>query len=285
MIKKCTKTIFLVSIIAIIMFVFAACGSNGEKKASAANAGQQSGKSEEKPKELTAEETLNKILQLRKDGKLEEFANLIWPKYLEIQNLTKEQLISSLKDSDFKNSFVLKDYRISAVTDFDKDIKKATVSLKYTDSSKQEKTGEDVFALIKENGTWKVSLAGVIDKKDYNYENMTPADGKLSMILTREIKKVQGSSLRLKVVNKSNIDFALGWVEGAKVIVDTDKGQFIATIKQGTKIAQGLDDYLDVDVQNMSGTIKQVKITSIFALQNGLPDPRDKGSEVVVYKQ
>ncbi|GKU29326.1 hypothetical protein [Clostridium folliculivorans] len=285
MIKKCIRTIFLVSIIAINMFVLAACGSNSEKKASSVDSGQQSGKSEEKPKELTAEETVNKILQLRKDGKLEEFVNLIWPKYLEIQNVTKEQLINSIKDADFKSSFVLKDYRVSAVTDFDKDIKKATVSLKYTDSSGQEKTGEDVFALIKEDGTWKVSLSGVIDKKDYNYENITLADGKLSMLLTREIKKVQGSSLRIKVVNKSNIDFALGWVEGAKAIVDTDKGQFIATINQGTKIAQGLDDYLNIDVQNMSGTIKQVKITSIFALQNGLPNPSDKGIEAVVYKQ
>lgn len=285
MIKKCIKTISLVSIIAISMFVFAACGSNGEKKASAANAGQQSGKSEEKSKELTAEETMNKIMQLRKDGKLEEFTNLIWPKYLEIESLTKEQLISNMKDYDFKNSYVIKDYRVSSVTDFDKDIKKAVVSLKYTDSSKEEKTEDDVFALIKENGTWKVSPSGEIDKKDYNYDNMAPEDGKLFMLLTREIKNVQGSSLRIKVVNKSNIDLALGWVNGAKVIVDTDKGQFITTLKPGLKITQGLDDYLNVDVQNMSGTIKQVKIASIFALQNGLPDPVDKGSEVVVYKQ
>lgn len=91
-------------------------------------------------------------------------------------------------------------------------------------------------------------------------------------------------SVGFLVNNKSEYDFSLGWVEPAKVIVDTDKGQYVQSLPPLSKITRGMNDNISVEIQGLEGMLEKVTITSVGVLNNGLPTPGDSGEEIVVFQ-
>lgn len=90
--------------------------------------------------------------------------------------------------------------------------------------------------------------------------------------------------INIKVNNKSEYDFSLGWVEPAKVIVDTDKGQYVQSLPPLSKITRGMNDNISVEIQGLEGMLEKVTITPVHVLNNGLPTPGDSGEEIVVFQ-
>ena len=76
----------------------------------------------------------------------------------------------------------------------------------------------------------------------------------------------------------------MGWVEPAKVIVDTDKGQYVQSLPPLSKITRGMNDNISVEIQGLEGMLEKVTITSVRVLNNGLPTPGDSGEEIVVFQ-
>jgi len=273
MIKALRKTLLIACVVIIGTSTLISCGKDDPKPVEQTN--------------LTAEETLDKFMEIRKEGDVDELYKLVWPKYIEIQNLTKDSYIQAVKDFDFKNSIEVIDYRVTDITDVEENIKKTKVTIKYTDSSKTEKNQDAIYALIKEGDVWMVSPDGVIDSIDYNTEFKISQEERIFIYLTKETKYTGGSIFNLKVTNHTKSNFSFGWTGGFKVIVDTDEGQFIADLKTPIKAARGLDDVLKVTVPNVNGNIKQITMTSLIELgQDGLPYKGDTaGKEVIVYKK
>ena len=279
MIKTLRKTLLMTFIVIIGISTLMACSKKDK-------ALYDSTITVEQPS-ITAEETMDKFMEIRKTGDMNELYKLMWPKYVEIEDTSKYQYIIAMTDYDALNSIKIIDYKIDPITDYDENIKKTKVTVKYTDSSKAEKSEEANYALIKENDIWKVSPDGAIDAIDYNSEYKISDEKKLFIYVTKDLKYIDRSILKFKVVNNSGSDFSLGGTYGYKTIVDTDKGQYIAESKTPLNLIKGLNDILTITVPNVSGTIKQITITSVTELgQDGLPiQSNPQGSEIVIIPQ
>lgn len=232
----------------------------------------------------TPEDVIESFMKFRKSGKLDNLKELISDNYLASQGLDTEQYVSNLEDFDFKNSFEFIDYKISDLIDISEDVKKVNVIIKYSDNLVSNASTEEVYGIINEEGQWKVSPYGVINSYTCTYEDMSEEDGKLSVYVDKLINFIDGAMINIKVNNKSEYDFSLGWVEPAKVIVDTDKGQYVQSLPPLSKITRGMNDNISVEIQGLEGELEKVTITPVHVLNNGLPTPGDSGEEIVVFQ-
>lgn len=230
----------------------------------------------------TPEAVMAEFMKFRKSGEIDKLKDLISGNYLAAQDLDYDEYVQNIKDFDFKNSFEILDYKISDLVEVNENVKKVNVILKYSNNLVTNSSLDEVYGLINEDGQWKVSPLGVIDSYSYKYEGEA-SEGKLSMYVDKLINLIDGAVINIKISNKSEYDFSLGWVDASKVIIETDKGQYIETVPPLSKITRGMNDSLSIEVKGMEGELKKVTVTSIYTLSGALPILGSSGEDVVIF--
>lgn len=233
----------------------------------------------------SAEDSINKFMKIRKSGNLDKLVDLISENYLSAQELTSEQYIQNLEEFDFRTSYKIKEYKISDIVEIDDNTKRVNTIIKFEDNTGMENSSDEVFALINENGIWKVSPGGILGSYTYEYKDIV--DGKFTMRIDKEIRTLDSVNLTLRFVNRTDYDFSLGWIQGAKVIVETEYGNYISNLPPAFIVERGYDDYVSVDFPDLQGEVKKITLTSINMLENGLPSfdsMETGGDEFVIFE-
>ncbi len=90
----------------------------------------------------------------------------------------------------------------------------------------------------------------------------------------------------IAINNQTGTSYALGWVNGAQVVLTTSTGTYYATLAPNTRINSGSSQTLYAYFNEASGDIQSITINNVLQLENGLPRNVDlNGQSVTVVMQ
>lgn len=233
----------------------------------------------------TPEVVLGQYLDYRKNQEHENIEPIISPSYLGIHDKGSNQFILELQESDDNTFKEIVDYKITDVTEVNKKTFSAKVEIDYIDKSDKEKTINETYAILKEDGVWKVSPDGVLDATVYSHGTIIAKEGDFSIELKKRVRTTTGTKLLMKVINNGDVDVSLGGINPTEVILETSEGRIVESLKSTVCVKSGVEGYVSVDIPDFTGDIYKVTVEEILILdKNGNPS-FDNVREWVIYKK
>ena len=178
----------------------------------------------------------------------------------DILSISKDNYVAQLNNTMSK--MIYKKVEIRNVTDFNSTVYK--VKCKFTievDGKEQEYTSNEY--VVNENGQFKFLQYGVQAKQDVE---TSYSSNEFSMAIDALYTGPDAAVVNLIAKNPTTSAYAVGINGNAKIVVETDKGTFEATIA-GTNIVQPVDSNEGIQsINGVRGDIKSISIYNIYEL-------------------